>query len=85
MNNELIAEAARRAGLASPLLDACHALFTETVTLGHGGSDMVAVLHAIEARTDTGTGMAQRPRGMPYARSTCSRRTSRRSRTMAAR
>jgi 3-hydroxyisobutyrate dehydrogenase len=50
MNNRLIAEAARRAGVASPLLDACHALFAESVALGHGASDMVAVLRAIEAR-----------------------------------
>ncbi len=50
-NNRLIAEAARAAGLASPLLDVCHALFGETLALGHGGADMVAVLHAIEART----------------------------------
>lgn len=50
-NNRLVAEAARAAGLASPLLDVCHALFGETVALGHGESDMVAVLHAIEART----------------------------------
>ncbi|WP_066945202.1 NAD(P)-dependent oxidoreductase [Microtetraspora fusca] len=51
-NNRLIAEAARERELASPLLDVCHALFGETVALGYGGSDMVAVLHAIEARTD---------------------------------
>ncbi|MFI1567473.1 NAD(P)-dependent oxidoreductase [Streptomyces sp. NPDC020490] len=50
-NNHLIAEAARKQGLASPLLDVCHALFRETVTLGHGGEDMAAVLHALEART----------------------------------
>ncbi len=50
-NNRLVAEAARRAGIASPLLDVCHALFGETVTLGHGGEDMLAVLRAIEART----------------------------------
>jgi len=51
-NNRLIAEAARAAGLASPLLDVCHALYRETAALGHGGADMVAVLRAIEARTD---------------------------------
>ncbi|WP_245765831.1 NAD(P)-dependent oxidoreductase [Nonomuraea jiangxiensis] len=51
-NNRLIAEAARKAGLASPLLDVCHTLFEETVARGHGGEDMVAVLRAIEARTD---------------------------------
>ncbi|MFD8373481.1 NAD(P)-dependent oxidoreductase [Streptomyces sp. NPDC059688] len=50
-NNRLIAEAARGTGLASPLLDVCHALFEETVAQGHGGEDMVAVLRAIEART----------------------------------
>ncbi|CAL9338075.1 NAD(P)-dependent oxidoreductase [Streptomyces sp. enrichment culture] len=51
-NNRLIAEAARAAGVASPLLDVCHALFEETVAGGHGGEDMVAVLRALEARTD---------------------------------
>lgn len=50
-NNRLVAEAARAAGLASPLLDVCHALYQETVALGHGQSDMIAVLRAIEART----------------------------------
>ncbi|MFD7701572.1 NAD(P)-dependent oxidoreductase [Streptomyces caelestis] len=50
-NNRLIAQAARKAGLASPLLDVCHALFDETVAGGHGGEDMVAVLRALEART----------------------------------
>ena len=51
-NNRLIAEAAREAGVASPLLDVCHALYAETLALGHGQEDMVAVLRAIEARTD---------------------------------
>ncbi|MFF4490295.1 NAD(P)-dependent oxidoreductase [Streptomyces sp. NPDC001544] len=50
-NNRLIAESARKAGLASPLLDVCHALYEETVARGHGDEDMVAVLHALEART----------------------------------
>ncbi|MEV6840558.1 NAD(P)-dependent oxidoreductase [Streptomyces sp. NPDC051133] len=50
-NNRLIAEAARKAHLASPLLDECHALFEETVAQGYGGEDMVAVLRAIETRT----------------------------------
>ncbi|MGW7254483.1 NAD(P)-dependent oxidoreductase [Streptomyces sp. NPDC054834] len=51
-NNRLIAEAARQARLASPLLDVCHALFGETVERGYGEEDMVAVLRAIEGRTD---------------------------------
>ncbi|MGW2642370.1 NAD(P)-dependent oxidoreductase [Streptomyces sp. NPDC001348] len=50
-NNRLIAGAAREAGLASPLLDVCHALYEETVARGHGDEDMAAVLHALEART----------------------------------
>ncbi|HET8728680.1 MAG TPA: NAD(P)-dependent oxidoreductase [Alphaproteobacteria bacterium] len=53
-NNRLIAEAARAASLASPLLDVCHALYGEAVALGHGQSDMAAVVRAIEARTESG-------------------------------
>lgn len=59
-NNRLIAEAARKADLASPLLDVCHSLFEETAARGHGGEDMVAVLRALEARTD-GDSVAVRP------------------------
>jgi 3-hydroxyisobutyrate dehydrogenase len=54
-NNRLIAEAAREAGIASPLLDVCHALYGETLSLGLGEADMVAVLRAIEARSDVGS------------------------------
>lgn len=50
-NNRLIAEAAREAKIASPLLDVCHALYGETEALGLGQSDMAAVIHAIEDRT----------------------------------
>ncbi|WP_030562111.1 NAD(P)-dependent oxidoreductase [Streptomyces aureocirculatus] len=52
MNNRLVADAARASGVASPLLDVCHALFADTVRLGHGDLDMVAVLRALEARTE---------------------------------
>ena len=51
-NNRLIAQQARTSGLASPLLDACHALYGETAALGHGDADMAAVLYALEARAD---------------------------------
>jgi len=57
MNNRLVAEAARAAGIASPLLDACHALYAETEALGHGKLDMVAVINALAERT------AHLPRG----------------------
>jgi 3-hydroxyisobutyrate dehydrogenase len=50
-NNRLIAEVARGVGIASPLLDVCHALYGEALALGLGGADMVAVLAAIEARS----------------------------------
>jgi 3-hydroxyisobutyrate dehydrogenase len=53
-NNRLIAEAARTAGIASPLLDVCHALFGETEALGLGSTDMIAVIRAIEQRTTAG-------------------------------
>lgn len=54
-NNRLIAAAARQSNIASPLLDACYALYQETLALGHGEADMIAVLKAIEARS-TGPG-----------------------------
>jgi len=47
----MIAGAAQGAGIASPLLDVCHALYGETQALGLGGADMVAVIRAIEQRT----------------------------------
>lgn len=50
-NNRLIAEAAREAGVASPLLDVCHVLYGEARALGFGDADMAAVLKAIEARS----------------------------------
>jgi 3-hydroxyisobutyrate dehydrogenase len=50
-NNRLITGAARRKGIASPLLDVCEELFAETEGLGHGKADMAAVVTAITART----------------------------------
>lgn len=51
-NNRLIAESARASGVASPLLDVCHGLFSRAMTLGHGAMDMVAVVRAVEAETE---------------------------------
>jgi 3-hydroxyisobutyrate dehydrogenase len=53
-NCRQIAEAARAAGIASPLLDACHTLFGEAHALGLGGADMAAVIRAIEERSTAG-------------------------------
>lgn len=55
-NNQFIASAARAAGIATPVLDACRALFAETDALGHGSADMAAVIRAIEARTSAARG-----------------------------
>jgi len=49
-NNVLITDAARASGAATPLLDECHRLFAEAERLGHGGLDMIGVLHALTAR-----------------------------------
>jgi 3-hydroxyisobutyrate dehydrogenase len=51
MNSNLVAQAARKAHVASPLLDESRALFQLTSDLGHGGEDMAAVLFAIADRT----------------------------------
>jgi 3-hydroxyisobutyrate dehydrogenase len=50
-STRLIADAARAAGLASPMLDLSSALYGESVHLGNGRLDMVSVVQAIEART----------------------------------
>jgi 3-hydroxyisobutyrate dehydrogenase len=50
-NVRLIAMAARDAGIASPLLDVCYALYGETAALGLNEADMIAVIRAIERRT----------------------------------
>lgn len=60
-NNRLVADAARRCGIASPLLDVCHALYGETAALGHGQDDMIAVVHAIEARSGPAVSAAPPP------------------------
>lgn len=51
-NNRLAAEAARAARAASPLLDVTQTLYTETESMGLGQADLVAVLRAIERRTE---------------------------------
>jgi 3-hydroxyisobutyrate dehydrogenase len=53
-NSQLVAEAARNAKIASPLLDVCFALYGETQALGLGQLDMVTVIRAIEQRTAAG-------------------------------
>ena len=50
MNTQLITQAARESGIQVPLMDVCHALFTEASALGLGAADMAVVLKALEAR-----------------------------------
>ncbi|HEY8608328.1 MAG TPA: NAD(P)-dependent oxidoreductase [Noviherbaspirillum sp.] len=60
-NNQLVAQAARAANMASPLLDVCHVLYSETAQQGNGKADMIAVIKAIEARTQQLAGQATVP------------------------
>lgn len=50
-NTHLIGAAARQAHISTPLLDAAHQLLEETVGLGFGGEDLVAMLRALETRS----------------------------------
>lgn len=50
-NNHLAAGTAHAHGVASPLLDLCAELFGEAEALGLGQQDAVAVVRALEART----------------------------------
>ncbi|GBQ64496.1 3-hydroxyisobutyrate dehydrogenase [Ameyamaea chiangmaiensis NBRC 103196] len=58
-NSRLVIEAAREAAIASPQMDACLTLYSETEALGFGGDDMIAVVRAIEERT-TAISLAKR-------------------------
>ncbi|MEU3628728.1 NAD(P)-dependent oxidoreductase, partial [Amycolatopsis coloradensis] len=49
-NVEVIAAAAREAGLTLPLLEASHALYAETARRGFGAEDVVAVVKALGTR-----------------------------------
>ncbi|MGY3441247.1 NAD(P)-dependent oxidoreductase [Bradyrhizobium sp. USDA 4473] len=53
-NNRLVVEAAREAGIASPLIDVCFSLYGETEALGLGNDDMISVIRAVERRTTAG-------------------------------
>jgi 3-hydroxyisobutyrate dehydrogenase len=58
MNCRLIADAARSAGAATPLLDDSLTLFAATEALGAGREDMAAVIHALEAQLPPATAPA---------------------------
>ncbi len=57
-NARLVATEAAAAGLASPLIEICQALYEETFRLGLGDADMAAVVKALEARTERLTALA---------------------------
>src|SRR5262245_32485499 len=52
-STRLITDAARDAHIATSLTDVCRELYEETVAMGHGSSDMISVIRAIEARSNT--------------------------------
>ena len=64
-NTRLVAEAARAAGAASPLLDVTRELFRETEESGAGALDMAAVVTALEARDGIGPTAGASRRGHP--------------------
>ncbi len=51
-NSRLTTAAARKTHIATPVLDACEALYREAVAQGLGEIDMAGVIRAIAARTD---------------------------------
>ena len=51
-NSRLVVDAARLAGAAFPLMEACLALYAETEAMGNHENDMIAVIRAFEARAD---------------------------------
>jgi 3-hydroxyisobutyrate dehydrogenase len=53
-STRLICAAARGAAIASPLIDVCDALYTETRALGSANVDIISVIAAIEQRTALG-------------------------------
>jgi 3-hydroxyisobutyrate dehydrogenase len=55
MNSELVANAARHARIASPMLDEALALYRKTVEIGRGDQDMAAVVLAIAQLTALNT------------------------------
>lgn len=61
-NNVLITEAARAAGIATPVLDACEALYAEAMASGEGGMDMVGVVRAIARSDPSPPGTVRSPR-----------------------
>ncbi|THF70929.1 NAD(P)-dependent oxidoreductase [Deinococcus sp. Arct2-2] len=65
-NNTLISDAARQAGISSPLLDICHTLFSKTLAAGRARDDMAAVITALEQEEE--------PRGLSTEQGDGSRR-----------
>jgi 3-hydroxyisobutyrate dehydrogenase len=51
-NTALITAAAAKANVAAALITACRDLYKEAVDLGHGAEDMIAVIRAMEARSN---------------------------------
>ena len=51
-NSRLVVDAAKSAGAAFPLMEACTALYAETEAMGSRADDMIAVVRAFEARAE---------------------------------
>jgi 3-hydroxyisobutyrate dehydrogenase len=51
-NTRLITDAARDANVSAALISECQRLYNEAFALGHGSQDMIAVIRAIETRSN---------------------------------
>ncbi|MGQ4268238.1 NAD(P)-dependent oxidoreductase [Nocardiopsis changdeensis] len=63
-NSRLVVEAARAAGAAAPLMEACLRAFADADRSGHGGRDMAAVIEALRA-ADPGPAPERAPAPAP--------------------
>jgi 3-hydroxyisobutyrate dehydrogenase len=83
-NNRLIVDAAREAGIASPLTDTCHSLYQQAFDLGHDGAHLVPgrsgvnwdkdAVPAGQEVTPCCDPTGSTPAGMPYREPAGSRR-----------
>jgi 3-hydroxyisobutyrate dehydrogenase len=61
MNSQLVAAAARSAGIATPLLDRADGLYAMANAMGFGTLDMIGVIRALEAETDASSPPYEKP------------------------
>lgn len=67
-STQLITDAAQQVGAACDLIEVVHSQYRQAVELGHGTSDLISVLYAIEARSvDDGLAQQSAPSSSSFA------------------